>query len=138
MKKIGDASVQQPVPQIAYGSAENEREGDAGGRVGVAALPKEPTDADHGDDGETDQHSELPGGRAIGEQAEGGSAILDVRDGEEVWNYVKLHDVPYNPLYGQGYGSIGCTPCTTLVQIGEDPRAGRWRGKVKTECGLHK
>jgi len=57
---------------------------------------------------------------------------------EEVWNYVKLHDVPYNPLYGQDYGSIGCTPCTTLVQIGEDPRAGRWRGTVKTECGLHK
>ena len=56
----------------------------------------------------------------------------------EVWNYVKQHDVPYNPLYDQGYGSIGCTPCTTLVQIGEDPRAGRWRGKTKTECGLHK
>lgn len=56
----------------------------------------------------------------------------------EVWNYIKQHDVPYNPLYDQGYGSIGCTPCTTLVQIGEDPRAGRWRGTPKTECGLHK
>ena len=56
----------------------------------------------------------------------------------EVWNYIKQHDVPYNPLYEQGYGSIGCTPCTTLVQIGEDLRAGRWRGKAKTECGLHK
>ena len=56
----------------------------------------------------------------------------------DVWNYVKQHDVPYNPLYDQGYGSIGCTPCTTLVQIGEDPRAGRWRGQTKTECGLHK
>ena len=56
----------------------------------------------------------------------------------EVWNYLLQHDIPYNPLYDQGYRSIGCTPCTTLVQIGEDARAGRWRGKAKTECGLHK
>ena len=56
----------------------------------------------------------------------------------EVWDYVKLYDVPYNPLYDHGYSSIGCAPCTTLVQIGEDPRAGRWRGIAKTECGLHK
>lgn len=57
---------------------------------------------------------------------------------QEVWDYVKQYDVPYNPLYDHGYGSIGCAPCTTLVQIGEDPRAGRWRGTAKTECGLHK
>ncbi|MGH9905858.1 MAG: phosphoadenylyl-sulfate reductase [Pyrinomonadaceae bacterium] len=56
----------------------------------------------------------------------------------DVWDYIKTFDVPYNPLYNHGYGSIGCAPCTTLVQIGEDPRAGRWRGKTKTECGLHK
>lgn len=56
----------------------------------------------------------------------------------EVWDYLKQYDVPYNPLYDHGYGSIGCAPCTTLVQIGEDPRAGRWRGATKTECGLHK
>lgn len=57
---------------------------------------------------------------------------------QEVWEYIKLYEVPYNPLYDHGYGSIGCAPCTTLVQIGEDPRAGRWRGTTKTECGLHK
>jgi len=56
----------------------------------------------------------------------------------EVWNYLKQYNVPYNPLYDRGFSSIGCTPCTTLVHIGEDPRAGRWRGKAKTECGLHK
>lgn len=56
----------------------------------------------------------------------------------DVWDYVKKHEVPYNPLYDIGYGSIGCAPCTTLVQINEDPRAGRWRGTPKTECGLHK
>ncbi|HEY6243296.1 MAG TPA: phosphoadenylyl-sulfate reductase [Pyrinomonadaceae bacterium] len=55
----------------------------------------------------------------------------------DVWNYVKKYDVPYNPLYDCGYASIGCTPCTSVVQIGEDSRAGRWRGTVKTECGLH-
>jgi 3'-phosphoadenosine 5'-phosphosulfate sulfotransferase (PAPS reductase)/FAD synthetase len=47
------------------------------------------------------------------------------------------YDVPYNPLHNHGYPSIGCAPCTTPVQIGEDPRAGRWRGMQKTECGLH-
>lgn len=55
----------------------------------------------------------------------------------DVWNYILKNDVPYNPLHDLGYSSIGCAPCTTLVQIGEDPRAGRWRGTAKTECGLH-
>ena len=55
----------------------------------------------------------------------------------EVWNYINDHDIPYNPLYDNGYASIGCAPCTTMIQIGEDARAGRWRGMEKTECGLH-
>ena len=55
----------------------------------------------------------------------------------DVWNYITCFDVPYNPLHDQGYPSIGCVPCTTPVQIGEMSRAGRWRGKLKTECGLH-
>ena len=55
----------------------------------------------------------------------------------DVWNYIVEHDVPYNPLHDQSYPSIGCAPCTTPVQIGETPRAGRWRGKAKNECGLH-
>jgi phosphoadenosine phosphosulfate reductase len=55
----------------------------------------------------------------------------------DVWEYIVTHDVPYNPLHNQGYPSIGCVPCTTLVQIGEDLRAGRWRGTSKTECGIH-
>lgn len=45
--------------------------------------------------------------------------------------------VPTNPLHAQGYASIGCAPCTTPVAPGEDPRSGRWRGREKTECGLH-
>jgi phosphoadenosine phosphosulfate reductase len=55
----------------------------------------------------------------------------------DVWRYIQEHDIPYNPLYDLGYRSIGCQPCTTLVQIGENDRAGRWRGIAKTECGLH-
>ena len=55
----------------------------------------------------------------------------------DVWNYIAEHDVPYNPLHDQGYPSIGCVPCTTPVQIGEVPRAGRWRGTGKSECGIH-
>lgn len=56
---------------------------------------------------------------------------------QDVRDYVREHDVPYNSLHDQGYPSIGCEPCTSPVQSGEDPRAGRWRGKQKTECGLH-
>lgn len=56
---------------------------------------------------------------------------------EDVWTYVRENDVPFNPLHHQGYPSIGCWPCTSPVAPGEDPRAGRWRGKQKTECGLH-
>jgi len=56
---------------------------------------------------------------------------------QAVWAYVRAHDVPYNPLHDQGYASIGCWPCTSPVLPGEDPRAGRWRGRAKTECGLH-
>ncbi len=56
---------------------------------------------------------------------------------KHVWDYVHRNNVPYNPLHNAGYESIGCWPCTTPVQPGEDPRAGRWRGRAKTECGLH-
>jgi phosphoadenylyl-sulfate reductase (thioredoxin) len=56
---------------------------------------------------------------------------------DRVWAYLKEHDVPVNPLHALGYPSIGCMPCTSRVQAGEDPRAGRWRGSQKTECGLH-
>src|SRR5229473_2857160 len=51
--------------------------------------------------------------------------------------YIRQHDVPYNALHEQSYPSIGCTHCTRAVRPGEDPRAGRWSGSSKTECGLH-
>ena len=55
----------------------------------------------------------------------------------QVRAYVAEHQVPYNPLHDQNYPSIGCVPCTSPVMSGEDPRSGRWRGREKTECGLH-
>jgi len=55
----------------------------------------------------------------------------------DVWRYIAKHQVPYNALHGRGYPSIGCTPCTRAVALGEDPRAGRWSGFEKNECGLH-
>ena len=51
--------------------------------------------------------------------------------------YIAEHQVPVNPLFELGYGSIGCAPCTRPVAPGEDPRAGRWAGKNKIECGIH-
>jgi phosphoadenosine phosphosulfate reductase len=56
---------------------------------------------------------------------------------EEVWSYIRIHELPYNPLHDEGYPSIGCIPCTHPVGEGEDERAGRWRGSAKTECGIH-
>src|ERR1700733_5819173 len=56
---------------------------------------------------------------------------------KQVWQYIRAHDVPYNTLHDQDYPSIGCTHCTRAVRPGEDPRAGRWSGFSKTECGLH-
>ena len=55
----------------------------------------------------------------------------------DVDRYVEEHGVFLNPLRQEGYASIGCAPCTRPVAEGEDPRAGRWAGKDKTECGLH-
>lgn len=51
--------------------------------------------------------------------------------------YFAEHDLPRHPLETEGYLSVGCQPCTTTVKPGEDPRAGRWRGWDKTECGIH-
>lgn len=56
----------------------------------------------------------------------------------DVWTYIKVYEVPYNPLHDRNYPSIGCTHCTAPVAPGDDPRAGRWKNFVKTECGLHK
>jgi phosphoadenosine phosphosulfate reductase len=56
---------------------------------------------------------------------------------DDVWAHIYANDVPTNPLHAQGYPSIGCIHCTTAVTAGEDARAGRWRGSLKTECGLH-
>lgn len=55
----------------------------------------------------------------------------------QVQEYVREHDVPLNPLLSQGYRSIGCAPQTRPVKAGEDPRAGRWPGTDKDECGIH-
>jgi phosphoadenosine phosphosulfate reductase len=51
--------------------------------------------------------------------------------------YIKERDLPPHPLVAKGFPSIGCLPCTSRVAPGEDPRAGRWRGKNKQECGIH-
>ena len=51
--------------------------------------------------------------------------------------YIDEHDLPPHPLVAQGYPSIGCSPCTSKVAPGEDPRSGRWKGWDKTECGIH-
>lgn len=58
---------------------------------------------------------------------------------QEVWAYIRLHEVPYNALHDQFYPSIGCAPCTRAVAMGEDIRAGRWWWEDPTskECGLH-
>ncbi len=51
--------------------------------------------------------------------------------------YIAAHELPPHPLVAAGYPSIGCSPCTSKVAPGEDPRSGRWKGWDKTECGIH-
>jgi phosphoadenosine phosphosulfate reductase len=55
---------------------------------------------------------------------------------KDVWDYLKLHDLPVLPLYDRGYTSIGCEPCTALPFDPDNPRSGRWSGQ-KLECGIH-
>ena len=58
---------------------------------------------------------------------------------DQVWDYIKRNDVPYNKLHDMGYPSIGCAPCTRAIEEGEDPRAGRWWWEQDSdkECGIH-
>ena len=58
---------------------------------------------------------------------------------DEVWDYVREHELPYNALYDKGYTSIGCAPCTRPTAAGEDLRAGRWwwESNAPKECGIH-
>ncbi|HWK84822.1 MAG TPA: phosphoadenylyl-sulfate reductase [Caldimonas sp.] len=57
----------------------------------------------------------------------------------DVWHYIELNAVPYNPLHDEFYPSIGCAPCTRAIAVGEDFRAGRWwwESDAAKECGLH-
>lgn len=59
---------------------------------------------------------------------------------QEVWDFIKANNVPYNKLHDQGYPSIGCAPCTRAIKEGEDVRSGRWwwENPEHKECGLHK
>lgn len=56
---------------------------------------------------------------------------------EAIWDYIRRHGIPYNPLHDRGYRSIGCWPCTRRTVNGESERAGRWTGFGKVECGIH-
>ena len=73
--------------------------------------------------------SDLAGRLKINPLANWSKAELDA--------YVAAHDLPAHPLVAEGYPSIGCSPCTSKVAAGEDPRSGRWKGWDKTECGIH-
>ena len=58
---------------------------------------------------------------------------------EDIWNFIKTNNIPYNKLHDQGYPSIGCAPCTRAVKEGDDIRSGRWwwENPEHKECGLH-
>jgi phosphoadenosine phosphosulfate reductase len=78
------------------------------------------------------QWATLPSGRRLLKLAP-----LVTWTSKDVWRYIHANALPYNPLHDRGYPSVGCTHCTSAVGAGEDERAGRWRGRTKTECGLH-
>ena len=74
-------------------------------------------------------------------EPEGGSRIkvnpLTHWTRDDISDYIVNNRLPRHPLVARGYVSIGCEPCTTPIAPGEDPRAGRWRGRLKDECGIH-
>jgi phosphoadenosine phosphosulfate reductase len=65
------------------------------------------------------------------------SPLLDWTEAD-VWAYIKARSLPYNALHDKGYPSIGCAPCTRAVEVGADPRSGRWwwENPDSRECGL--
>ena len=72
----------------------------------------------------------------------GGQSLLKVAPlanwtNADVAGHRLLHDLPPHPLTTRGFGSIGCEPCTRPIALSDDPRAGRWTGSTKTECGIH-
>lgn len=88
-------------------------------------------------------------GRKSFQQGRGGIPRLEVDEGKlkinplagwskaELDAYFAAHELPRHPMEAEGYPSVGCSPCTSKVLPGEDPRAGRWRGWDKVECGIH-
>lgn len=56
---------------------------------------------------------------------------------QDLTDYIENNNLPRHPLVAKGFTSIGCKPCTSRVDLGEDSRAGRWRKTEKTECGIH-
>jgi thioredoxin-dependent adenylylsulfate APS reductase len=81
-------------------------------------------------------------GRIETDEAHGGILKVNPLAGwsdQQVWDYIRANDVPYNELYNRGYTSIGCAPCTRAIQPGEEQRAGRWwwENGIPKECGIH-
>lgn len=88
------------------------------------------------------RRAESPGRAGVPIVARDGRGLVKVNPlatwtDDNVDRYIRDHDVPVNPLVRQGYRSIGCQPCTRPVREGDHSRAGRWRGRDRTECGLH-
>jgi phosphoadenosine phosphosulfate reductase len=89
-----------------------------------------------------EQTAERAGTPVVGTAVKGGRTLVKVAPlarwtTAEVDAYLARHDLPRHPLAEAGFPSIGCAPCTRAVAPGEDPRAGRWAGSAKTECGIH-
>lgn len=89
-----------------------------------------------------EQTSERATTPVVGTARKAGRTLLKVAplatwSSSDVEGYLARHDLPRHPLAGIGFASIGCAPCTRAVAPGEDPRAGRWAGAAKTECGIH-
>lgn len=81
------------------------------------------------------ERSRLPAVEADGEKLKFNPFAYIAR--EEIGEIFRAHDLPPHPLEAKGFASVGCMACTSRVAPGEDQRAGRWRGRDKTECGIH-
>ena len=73
----------------------------------------------------------------MGARATDSDHLIEERLGMQIEDYFARHGLPRHPLEADGFTSIGCMPCSSRTLAGEGPRAGRWRGLYKSECGIH-
>ena len=104
VEEIGDAAEEDPVIEIADGSAEDEGEREAGAGEAAGGAPEQIADDDHGRGGKADEEWDSDARRPVGKEAEGGSGVFNVGDGEEVGDHLMAAEVEFDAVGNEDFG----------------------------------